>query len=269
MGLLAAALLGVVQGLTEFLPVSSSGHLILGRALFGWDADRLGLPFDVAVHVGTLLAVVLFFRRDLAAMAAAIPAAVRFAPDADARLTRLIGFGTLPVVVVGLTIADVFESDRVRSVETVAVTLFAGALALLLVERIGSQTRREESLSGFEAVLLGVAQTSALVPGVSRSGATIAVGMLLGLRRESAARFGFLLGVPAILAAAGQQVMDLAEVGLSRDAATLFAVGITTSAITGYATVKYFIRYLVGHSLDPFAYYRLGLAAIVVLWILI
>jgi len=269
MGLLAAAILGVVQGLTEFLPVSSSGHLILGRALLGWDADRLGLPFDVAVHVGTLAAVLLFFRRDLMAMAASLPAAVRFAPDPDARLSRLIAFGTLPVVLVGLTLTHLLEGDRVRSVETVAVTLAVGAFALLLAERIGSRSRDAASLTVSEAVLLGIAQTTALVPGVSRSGATIAVGMLLGLRRDAAARFGFLLGVPAILAAAGQQVLDLAEVGVSRDALTLFAVGMTTSAVTGYATIKYFIRYLVGHSLDPFAYYRLALAAAVVIWLLV
>lgn len=268
MSLLAGALLGIVQGLTEFLPVSSSGHLILGRALFGWDADRLGLPFDVACHVGTLFAVIVYFRRELIAMMAAVPAAVRFESDPPARLARLVAIGTLPVVVVGLTFGDLLEG-RVRSIEVVAVTLVVGALALLLAERIGGQSRGEESLTLMESLILGAAQASALIPGVSRSGATIAVGMLLGLRRDSAARFGFLLGVPAILAAAGQQTLALADVGLSRDAAALFAVGMMTSAVTGYATVKYFIRYLVGHSIDPFAYYRLGLAAIVVAWILL
>ena len=269
MALLAAALLGVVQGLTEFLPVSSSGHLILGRALFGWDADRMGLPFDVAVHVGTLLAVLLFFRRDIAAILSAVPAALRFAQGEDARLAWLIAAGTLPVLVVGLTLTEILEGERVRSVETVGAMLVVGAVALLVAERVGRRNRREASLTMLEAMLLGVAQTTALVPGVSRSGATIAVGMLIGLRRDSAARFGFLLGIPAVLAAAGKQIVDLVEIGMSRDSAMLFAVGIATSAATGYATVKYFIRYLAGHSLDPFAYYRLGLAAIVVVWLLV
>lgn len=261
-----AALLGIVQGLTEFLPISSSAHLILARALFGWDSDRFGLAFDVACHAGTLVAVLAYFRTELAAMAVALPRA--FGPQAGVpgRLARLIAVGTVPVVVVGLLASDRIEVG-LRSPGVTLVTLAAGAVLLLAAERVGRRTRDETSLIAGEALLIGAAQAAALVPGVSRSGATIGVGVLLGLRRDAAARFGFLLGVPAILAAAAREGVALARAGLDAEGAALFAVGMATSAVVGYVTVKYFIRYLAGHSLDVFAYYRLALAAVVAVWI--
>jgi undecaprenyl-diphosphatase len=260
-----AALLGVVQGLTEFLPVSSSAHLILARSLLGWDAAVFGLAFDVACHVGTLLAVVLFFRRDLLEMMAAAPHL--FGPSPGARRARLVVAGTLPVVVVGITLADVIE----RSLRTPAVSaamLAVGALGLLAAERLGPRRRGDNDIHLGDALALGVAQATALVPGVSRSGITMTVGMFAGLRRDAAARFSFLLGVPAILAAAAKEGLDLLDLGVGRDEAALFAVGMTTSAIVGYLTIKYFLRYLVRHRLDIFAYYRLALASAVLVWFL-
>jgi undecaprenyl-diphosphatase len=258
-----AALLGVVQGLTEFLPVSSSAHLILARALLGWDTEAFGLAFDVACHFGTLLAVVAFFWRDLAAMAAAAPRL--FSDDPAARLARLVIVGTLPVVIVGLTLADVIEA-RLRTPPVTGITLAAGAVALLIAERLGPRWRREEHIGYSDAALLGVAQASALVPGVSRSGATIAVGMFTGLRREAAARFSFLMGVPAIIAAAAREGLELWKTGVAPDAGVLFAVGMVTSAVVGYLTIRFFLRYLVTHRLDVFAYYRLALALAVGIW---
>jgi undecaprenyl-diphosphatase len=262
--MLVAALLGVVQGLTEFLPISSSAHLILGRALFGWDAEALGLAFDVACHVGTLLAVVAYFWPDLRSMAAAAlhPAAA----DRSARLLRLIAAGTVPVVVVGVLFADVIES-RLRTPGVSVVTLSVGAVGLLLVERLRNRGRDESTLSMADALALGVAQAAALVPGVSRSGATITVGMLLGMRRESAARFSFLLGVPAIAAAAAKEGLSLAQVGLDGPTAAIFGVGLATSAVVGYLTIKYFLRYLGQHRLDVFAWYRIALALVVLVWV--
>jgi len=260
-----AALLGVIQGLTEFLPISSSAHLILGRTLLGWDADVLGLAFDVACHVGTLLAVVVYFWKDLVGMAAA--AFRPFGAGEAARRDRLVAVGTLPVVVLGVTAADYIEA-HLRTPAVCAVTLTLGALGLLLVERLGPRTRGESTITYGDALALGVAQAAALVPGVSRSGATITVGMLKGLRREVAARFSFLMGVPAIVAAAAKEGKVLFETGLSGDAAGLFAVGMVTSAAVGYLTIKFFLRYLVSHRLDVFAYYRLVLAAVVVAWLL-
>ncbi|MBL8139942.1 MAG: undecaprenyl-diphosphatase UppP [Acidobacteria bacterium] len=259
-----AALLGIVQGLTEFLPVSSSAHLILARALFGWDADAFGLAFDVACHVGTLLAVVIYFWNDLWAMACALPRALE--AGEDARRIRLIVVGTLPVVAVGLLFADAIENG-LRSPAVTIVTLTLGAVLFLVAERVRPATRLASDITMGEALAFGCAQAAALVPGISRSGATITMGLFLGVRRAEAARFSFLLGVPAILAAALKEGLHLVEVGLSADAAPLFLVGMVTSAVVGYLTVRFFMRFLGSHRLDVFAAYRLILAAVVVVWL--
>ncbi len=267
MTLVAAAVLGIVQGLTEFLPVSSSAHLILARAFFGWDADALGLPFDVACHVGTLTAVVVFFWRDLAAMARAVPRAFSATPGTDGRRLWLIASGTLPVVIVGAVIYGDAIEQATRTPLVAATMLALGAGLLFFVERIGPRGADEEGITPVGAFLIGVAQSAALVPGVSRSGATIATGMALGLRREVAARFTFLLSVPAILAAAAKEGLELRGVPLAPADIGLFAVGFVTSAVVGYITVKYFIRYLATHRLDVFAWYRLALAAVTFVWL--
>ena len=255
-----AALLGIIQGLTEFLPISSSAHLILARAAFGWDAGDFALAFDVACHVGTLVAVLAFFRRDILAMVVAAPGAARGASDDGARMVRNIVVGTLPIVVVGLLFADLITS-QFRTASVAATALAVGALMMIAVERVRQPTRPETSLTSMEAFGLGLAQATALIPGVSRSGAVLTLAMLFGIRRERAARFSFLLGIPAITAAAARQALDLAAEGVPAEALSLFAVGIVTSAVVGYLTVKYFIQYLGNHSLDLFALYRLGLAA--------
>lgn len=264
MNLFEAILLGAVQGLTEFLPVSSSAHLILARMVFGWDAEHPGLAFDVACHVGTLVAVVAYFRRDVLAMVRQLPSIGRRDRTGSARLVQLIAIGTIPVVVIGLLLAASIEA-HMRTPAVAAVTLAAGAVLFLVVERVAARTRDEGSLSTGEALAIGVAQAAALVPGVSRSGATITVAMFAGLRRDAAARFSFLLGVPAIVGAAGHAGLGLLHTGLSRDDMTLFLAGMAVSAVVGYAAISFLLRYLSGHSLAIFAWYRLGLAAAVVL----
>ncbi|MEZ5287687.1 MAG: undecaprenyl-diphosphatase UppP [Vicinamibacterales bacterium] len=266
MDLVAAALLGVVQGLTEFLPVSSSGHLILARAISGWDPGRFGLAFDVACHVGTLLAVVAYFRADILRLTLAAPAALSGRDGSFERLGRLIVAGTLPVVVVGLLYADAIETT-LRSPRVVIVALAVGAIGLLAAEWLGRQRRDEGSIGYGEAVLIGIAQSAALVPGVSRSGATLTAAMLLGLRRESAARFIFLLSLPAVLAAALKEGLELWKAGLTGLPVDVFAVGLVVSGLVGYVTVKYFIRFLAGHTLVGFAVYRLVLAAAGAIWL--
>jgi undecaprenyl-diphosphatase len=261
---LQAALLGVVQGVAEFLPVSSSAHLILARMFFGFDGDKFGLSFDVACHVGTLIAVLIYFRRDLARMVAALPRLFDL-EDPDARLIWLLAVATLPAIVVGLLFKHQIE-DHMRTPQIAAETLAIGGILLALAERAGSQTRSDASLTWAEALLIGAAQALALVPGVSRSGATITVALFIGLRRADAARFIFLLAIPAILGAAASEAPKLLKAGLG-DTASLFAIGIISSAIVGYVAVKYFIRYLANHSLDVFAWYRLALAATVAVWI--
>lgn len=266
MELFAAAFLGVVQGLTEFLPVSSSGHLILGRAVLGWDLGRFGLPFDVACHVGTLIAVVAFFARDVRAMLVALPGGLSGRPGEYERLIRLIAIGCLPLVPVVLLFIDVIES--VRSPAVVAATLALGGVGLLVAERFGAKHRTEDSITALEALLIGVAQACALIPGVSRSGATLTVAMLFGLRREAGARFVFLLSLPAVAAAAAKEALELNDVGMEGVPVTLLLVGLVTSAIVGYFTIRFFLRYLANHSLAVFAYYRFALAALTVLWLL-
>jgi len=261
-----AVLLGIVQGVTEFLPVSSSAHLILARALFGWDGDAFGLPFDVATHVGTLGAIVVYFRRDLLEMARAVP--VVLGGDGDgARRLRLIAIGTIPVVIIGGLGGDWLEAHT-RTPAVAATTLAIGGLLFLLIERVGTKARQTDAGLGVgEALLFGVAQSLALVPGVSRSGATITAGMAMGFTREASARFGFLLGIPAILAAAAKSAIDVVRDGVAIDV-VVFAVGILTSFAVGYLTVAFFMRFLGRSRLDVFAVYRLALAATVTIWLL-
>jgi len=265
-----AVVLGIVQGLTEFLPVSSSAHLILARVLLGWDAAGLGLAFDVACHVGTLGAVVAYFRADLVALAAAVPGLLRrpLRPaDAAGRRLQLIAAGTVPVVIVGVLFADAIE-ETLRTPWVTVVTLVAVAILFLVVERAARATRGEDALTPAAALAIGVAQAAALIPGVSRSGATITTGMFLGIRREAAARFSFLLGVPAILAAAVHEGLPLLATGVGREQAWLFVIGSVVSGLVGYVTIKYFLRYLVSHTLAPFAWYRIALAAVTAGWLL-
>jgi undecaprenyl-diphosphatase len=265
--LISAALLGIVQGLTEFLPVSSSGHLILARAFFGWDPDRFGMAFDVACHVGTLVAVVAFFRVDVGRLIAAAPGALTGRDGEWERLGRLIIVGTIPVVIVGGLFADAIENS-VRSPLMVAITLTIGGIGLIVAERLGRKNRDARTLGYGEAFVIGVAQSAALAPGISRSGATLTAALLMNVQRASAARFIFLLSLPAIVAAAAKEGLELAKVGFDAIPVTIFAVGMVTSAIVGYITVKFFVRYLAQHSLEVFAYYRFALAAVTVVWLL-
>lgn len=267
-----AALLGVVQGLTEFLPVSSSAHLILARMFFGFESERFGLAFDVACHVGTLVAVLIYFHREIAGMVASLPrlfdplrTRARGPREENARLIWLLMVGTVPAVFVGLLFDRIIEED-LRTPGVAATMLALGAIGFFVADRVGSNTRSDRSLTMTEAFWIGCAQAAALVPGVSRSGITITVALLLGLRRAEAARFIFLLAIPAILGAAASEAASVLQAGLGRDVATLFVTGIVSSAIVGYVAVQGFIRYLANHSLNPFAWYRLALAGSVVIW---
>jgi undecaprenyl-diphosphatase len=265
MGLLIAAILGAVQGITEFLPVSSSAHLLLGRELFGWGEGPFGLIFDVATHLGTLAATLIYFRADILTMVRALPGV--FGSSQPARLIRLIVIGTIPAVLVGLLFGHYIEAHLRRPIVTV-VTLTLGAIGFFIVERLGARTRGEESLTMRDAIVFGLGQAAALVPGMSRSGTTITVGMLSGIRREAAARFTFLLGIPAVVAAAVKEGYELRHLGgLSPEMTQAFVVGILVSGVVGYLSVRFLIRYLATHRLDVFAWYRLALAAAVWLWV--
>jgi undecaprenyl-diphosphatase len=269
---LQAILLGVVQGLTEFLPVSSSGHLLLGQYFLGLDQDRFGLPFDVALHLGTLVAVVTYFWRDLLRMAGAFVRSLspggRDLADPDQRLAYLILASTIPAALIGFFLEGFFE-EAVRSPWVVVFNLVLVGVLFIVSEAVGSRTRRADKLRFVEAVGIGLAQAAALVPGVSRSGATITLGLFLGLRREEAARFSFLMSVPIIVGAGSLQLAEVAAEGMERSQVAMFVAGFVSSAVVGYLAIRFFLRFVVHHSLRAFAYYRFGLAAVVAVLLLL
>ena len=268
MSLVAAILLGAIQGLTEFLPVSSSAHLILARAFFGWEMPaEFGLAFDVALHVGTLVAVLAYFRVEIVNMVRALPGVLNAEPDPSAMLIRLIVVGTIPAVVAALAFNDFIETV-LRTPAVAAGALAVGASLMLAAERLGPRTRAENSLTWVDALIIGCAQASALIPGMSRSGSTISIGMFLGVRRDAAARFTFLLSIPVMLAAAAKEALALTQMPLPASSGSLLIAGMLVSAVTGYLTIKYFLRFLAGNKLDVFAAYRLLLAAATVVWLL-
>jgi undecaprenyl-diphosphatase len=262
-----AVILGIVQGLTEFLPVSSSAHLILARAFLGWELPAdFALAFDVALHVGTLAAILLYFRAEITAMLRSVPYLVSPGSNQSARLAQRIVAGTIPVVIVGLLFNDAIE-EHLRTPVVAAWSLAIGGVFMFAAERLGARTRAEDSVSWTDALLIGCAQASALIPGVSRSGSTIALGMFLGFRRDAAARFTFLLAIPAMFAAAGKEGLELVKMGLPSSALQLMVLGLAVSAAVGYVTIKYFLRFLGGNRLDLFAYYRWVLAAMTFVWL--
>jgi undecaprenyl-diphosphatase len=265
--LTAAILLGAIQGLTEFLPVSSSAHLILARAFFGWELQpEFALAFDVALHVGTLAAIVTYFHAEIFGMALAVPRIFAARPDPSVVMARMIVIGTVPVVVVVLLFNDYIE-EVLRTPAVAAGALALGAILMLVAERVGRQTRSENTLTWRDAILIGCAQSAALIPGMSRSGSTITMGMFLGMRRDAAARFTFLLAIPAMLAAAAKESLALLEMPLPEGSLSLIVAGVVVSALVGYVTIKYFLRFLATHRLDIFAGYRLILASITVFWL--
>jgi undecaprenyl-diphosphatase len=269
--LLQAIVLGIVQGLTEFLPVSSSGHLLLGQYFLGLDQDRFGLSFDVALHMGTLVAVVSFFWRDLLRMAFAFFRSFGhrdLANDPDQRMAYLIIASTVPAALIGFLFEGFFE-ETVRSPWVVVFNFVLIGVLFIVGEVVGTRTRRASKLRFGEAVGIGFAQAAALVPGVSRSGATITLGLFLGLRREEAARFSFLMSVPIIAGAGSLKLGEVISGGMGAAQALLFVVGFVTSAAVGYVTIRFLLNYLTNHSLRAFAFYRFGVAAVVAVLLLL
>lgn len=262
-----AILLGILQGLTEFLPVSSSGHLILAQWATGWTGELMNnLTFDVALHVGTLVAVLSYFLKDWLRLGKACIGIVRGgAPDHEARLFWYLVLATVPAGVIGLRYEHHVET-LFRNPLLVVAALVAGSIAMWLADRYSRQGRRLESMTLLHALFIGFAQALALVPGISRSGITIAAGLAGGYRREDAARFSFLLSTPII---AGAAFVKLKDISLhSKEAAAGFVLGTLCSAIVGYLAIRFLIGYLQRHSLNIFVWYRLGLAtAVLLLWL--
>lgn len=254
--------LGLVQGLTEFLPISSSGHLVVVPALFGW--DQPSLTFDLVLHLGTLIAVVAVYRRDLWQLALSIVNRGDD-PKASRRLLVLLAIGTIPAGVAGIAFGSFFE-DTFDDPMATCVQLVATAVILLAAEWFAARPRRSpREIDGAIAGGIGVAQAVAILPGISRSGSTIAAGLGLGAGRAETARFSFLLSIPAILGAVLTQVPDVAD-GHFHVTASVVA-GFVAATVSGYLAIEGFLRFLRTHSLRAFAYYLLvfaPLAAVVI-----
>ena len=277
-----AIVLGVVQGLTEFLPVSSSAHLLVVPWLLGWESP--GLAFDAALHLGTLAAVVVYFWRDLLAMALALPRAIRRPrmilrsddpADVMPRLALLIALGTVPGLVAGLlgeeAIDAVYHPSGVAPdavIVAIATAMIALALLLLAAERMARHVRMMDSLKLPDALIIGLAQALALIPGVSRSGATITAGLFRGLTRVDAARFSFLLGVPIVAAAGANGLLETLTSGLGAGQLGVFAVGLVASALAGFAAIWGLLRYLQRASTVVFIAYRIVLGVVLILLVL-
>lgn len=252
--------LAVVQGLTEFLPISSSGHLVLVPYMFGW-SDQ-GLAFDVAVHFGSLIAVLLFFRTDIAALLrGGVQVLGGSLQTIESRLALGIALGTVPGAAAGFLLAGWIEAN-LRSPAVIVFTLSGYAVLMLLADRYGRRHRVVADVRIRDALLIGLAQALALIPGTSRSGVTITAGMALGLERQDAARFSFLLAVPVILLATAYEMIGLV---MSRDPVAWGELGLAAaiSGVVAYLSIDFFMRFVSRIGLLPFAVYRLVLAGVI------
>jgi len=255
--------LALLQGLTEFLPISSSAHLILPAQLFGW-ADQ-GLAFDVAVHVGTLVAVTLYFRQDISNMLQACLCSITKGEHCqDSRLGWYVVLGTIPVGLAGLLLGDVIESN-LRSTLVIAITTLVFGFGLWMAESRFKHHRDISSLRALDVLCIGVVQALALIPGASRSGATMMIAMMLGMTRIAAARFSFLLSIPVIFLAGSFKVLELYQ---SQEQVSwgYLLLGALVAFVSAYLCIGWFLRMLEKVGLMPFVFYRLFLGIILLVF---
>ncbi len=252
--LLAAALLGLIQGLTEFLPISSTAHLALAEKVLQLDPARYGLTFTVALHMGTLLAVLLYYARVWTGLIADVLHG-RFA------LVRLLVVATIPAVVTALAFGDLIAGP-LREPLGIAAALVVGSGLFLLAERIATDRRPVATTA--DAAAIGVAQALALIPGLSRSGLTISMGLARGLRRDQATQLSFLLSTPAVFGAGLKTALDLRRSSVLFEHPDTLVVGFLVSFLSGLAAIAFLVRFLRGHSLAWFVPYRLALAGAIV-----
>lgn len=263
--ILQSVALGAVEGLTEFLPISSSGHLILARELLHANTEN-GLAFDAIIQLGTILAVVVVFREDILRLIASswkiVTGRLRDVRAEDRTLLFGIVLGTIPALAFGLLLEKKMDT-AFRNAFLVACMLVAGSLLMWFAEKRATRDALRPTPSLTQSWWIGWFQTLALVPGVSRSGATISGGLLLGLNREAATRFSFLLSLPVITGGGLLKTYDVVKHGADDFTIPALAAGFATSFAVGYLCIRWLLRYLKTHSLLPFVWYRLGLAAAV------
>lgn len=265
MSVVEAIVLGIVQGLTEFLPVSSTGHLRIVPAFVGWEDP--GAAFTAVIQLGTTLAVLIYFRQDLLRIAKAWFGSLRQPTtekrSLDAHLGWFILIGTIPIGIFGLVFKDQIENGA-RSLYLIGAALIVVGLVMLLAERFAKQERGVESMTARDGLLVGVAQAVALIPGVSRSGATISAGLFLGLNREAAARYSFLLSTPAIVLSALFELRGVLTGDAHTDASAFDIVLATILAfVVGYWSIAFLLRFVANNSLGAFVAYRLVLGVLV------
>ena len=262
--LLDAVVLGVVEGLTEFLPVSSTGHLTIAEGLLGLDVDDPSVTaFTAVIQSGAIAAVLLFFATDISRFARGLLAGVRSRAGRetdDWRFTLAVVLGSLPIGVVGLALRDVVKGPVLRSLVTVGIALIAWSAVMVLAERRATQERGEPQVTVRDGLLIGLAQCVALGPGVSRSGATISAGLLLGLDRVTATRLSFFLAIPALTAAGALELPSALSgpVGLGP-----VLVGTVVSFVVAYATIAFLLKFVASHSIVAFVPYRIALGVVV------
>lgn len=264
MDLFQALILGLVQGLTEYIPVSSSGHLVIVPWLLGWpDAP---FTFEVLVQWGTLVGVFIYFWRDIwEIVQGVIQGLLKGQPLAtfEAKMGWLVVVATIPAVVFGLLFKDFFESFFDKPIY-VGILIGLASLILVAAERFGSRQRNLESIGWLDAIVIGFWQVITMVPGVSRSGATITGGMLRGFDRHAAARFSFLMSIPALGGAGVIALKDLLEAGNLSSELPALTVGFIAATVSGYLCIRWLLGYLKGHSLYVFAVYRVVFSLIVI-----
>jgi undecaprenyl-diphosphatase len=260
---LQAIVLGIVQGLTEFLPVSSTAHLRIVPAFFGWDDP--GAAFTAVVQLGTLAAVLVYFRRDLWNIASAWTrsalARERAPRDPEARLGWYIILGTIPIAILGLAFKDQIE-DQFRTLELIGSAMVLFSLVMLRAEAVSRRDRELSEITRRDGLIIGCGQALALVPGISRSGATISAGLFLNFDRTAAARYSFLLSVPAVVLSGLFELRHVGDGGGASAGATALAT--LLAFVVGYASIALLLRYLVHHSIGIFAAYRMTLGLIVI-----
>jgi undecaprenyl-diphosphatase len=270
---LQAALIGLLQGVTEFIPISSSAHLELAPWIAGWDTDGLigSLAFDVFLHLGTLVALLVYFWRDWLRYIVAWVASVRerrIADDPDRRLAWLLILGTIPAALIGFglegAIEETFHGDSDVARLAIAGFLVIGAGALYLADRLGSRRRELTDIRAGTALAVGFSQALALLPGISRSGATLTTGLAFGLTRESAARFSFLLATPITLGAGLYGSRRLLEESLTSTEWVAVAVGFAAAAISGMLAIGFLLSWLRTRSVVIFCVYRVVFAVLIV-----
>ena len=258
-----AIVFGAVQGITEFLPVSSTAHLILLPWFLGWPDP--GLAFDVALHIGTLVALLIYFRAEWIALTLSAFDLIRGrTEDANARMALLIIIGTIPGAIAGALFEHRVE-DSLRSPLVIATTLILLAIVLVIAELKGRRKKDLYDLSTADAVTVGFAQALAIVPGVSRSGVTITAGLFRGIKRDAAAKFSFYLSTPIVAGAAASQVLHIMKAGVTGEQMTPLLIGIVSSGIVGYLAIAFLLRYLQTHNTFLFVYYRIALGIVVLL----